>query len=189
MTPAVDPQKFREVALYLARRTESDPRCGKTKLLKILFYADFAFYRQHRRSITGLSYCKAPHGPIPDGIESLLQQLVEDRLCQWAERDAFGYKQKKLLALREPDLALLSGEELGRLERTVEDLWERTAREVSDLSHEFLGWKLADEGERIPYETVFLGEPRELSAEESAWAAEIWDEYQRTEQAPARTRA
>jgi hypothetical protein len=33
------------------------------------------------------------------------------------------------------------------------------ATEVSDLSHDFIGWKAAEFNEVIPYETVFLGDP------------------------------
>jgi hypothetical protein len=31
--------------------------------------------------------------------------------------------------------------------------------EVSELSHDHIGWKAAASGEVIPYETVFVGDP------------------------------
>ncbi|HRC85759.1 MAG TPA: Panacea domain-containing protein [Thermoanaerobaculia bacterium] len=170
-------RKFREAVLYVARESEKDPRCGKTKLFKILFYADFAAYRRRRKAITGWTYRKADFGPVPDQASAAIEEIVAEGLCAWAERDCFGYRQKKLLALREPNLDLFSGEEIDLLARTVQDLWSMTAREVSDLSHRFSGWLAAEMGEEIPYSTVFVGEPRALTADEQAWAEGAWDAY------------
>jgi hypothetical protein len=163
--------------LYVARETEQDSRCGKTKLLKILFYADFAAYRKRRKPITGRSYRKAEFGPVPDQAQAALEAMVTEGLCAWAVRDSIGYQQEKLIALREPDLELFSGEELDLIRRTIQELWPMTAKEVSDLSHRFAGWQAAAMGEEIPYNTIFVGEARELTEEEIAWATEAWQDH------------
>ena len=48
-----DDRKMKELILYLAARSEDDPRFSSTKLNKLLFYCDFTAYRQLGRSITG----------------------------------------------------------------------------------------------------------------------------------------
>lgn len=86
--------------------------------------------------------------------------MVADKLCVWAVRDYFGREQQKLLALREPDLSDFTGEEIAIVQEVIRLLWFRDASEVSDLSHQFIGWQIAALGEVIPYSTVALGTPR-----------------------------
>ena len=64
-----------------------------------------------------------------------------------------------MVALRPPRVSVFSSEELYLADQIVQDLWESSAAEVSDLSHDFIGWKAAGLNEIIPYETVFVGDP------------------------------
>jgi hypothetical protein len=152
-------EKMRELILYLAAKSESDPRFSSTKLNKLLFYCDFGAYRQLGRSITGHSYRKLQFGPAPKAMLPILEQMKGDRDCIEIERDHFGRAQRRVMALRPPDVALFTAEELRLADRIVEELWESNATEVSDISHDFIGWKIAAYNEIIPYETVFVGVP------------------------------
>ena len=169
----VSSRKFQELILYVARRGEADPRCGSTKLNKILFYADFEAYRKLGASISGELYQKLEHGPAPRRLLPAIEEMEAAGWCAWGTRDYYGFELRKLLALREPDTSLFSGPELDIVNRVIQDLWELNATEVSDLSHRFAGWQAAELGETIPYETVFVGQPRPLSPEELAWVEEL----------------
>lgn len=176
--PANEAQRFSELLLLVARATESDPRCGATKLNKILFYADFGAYRALGRSISGQAYRKLEFGPAPRSVTQAVDALVAQGVCAWADRTYFGYPLRKLVALREPSLALFTAEEVELVHRVVEDLWELNATEVSDLSHRFAGWQAAAMGEEISYNTVFVGEPQPpLTEAEAEWALEALQEY------------
>jgi hypothetical protein len=155
----MDDRKMRELILYLATRSEADPRFSSTKLNKLLFYCDFAAYRDLGRSITGHSYRKLPFGPAPKAMLPILDQMKRDQDCVEIERDHFGRTQRRVQAKRPPETSLFSAEELRLADRILADLWESSAAEVSDLSHDFIGWKAAALNEVIPYETVFVGDP------------------------------
>jgi len=159
-------QKFRELILYIARETETDPRCGKTKLYKILFYSDFWAFQKLGVSISGQEYQKLKNGPAPRQALPVIEKMSREHLCAWAERDHFGKLQQKLLALREPNLSAFSGEEIAIVQDVIRMLWHLDASEVSALSHRFIGWQLAGDGETIPYSTVALGQPRPPSLSE-----------------------
>lgn len=77
-----------------------------------------------------------------------------------------------MVALREPDLSVFSAEEVDLIHRVVRELWELNATEVSDLSHRFVGWQVASMGEEIAYGSVFVGDARPWSDEETSWALE-----------------
>jgi hypothetical protein len=54
--------------------------------------------------------------------------------------------------------------------------WERTADEISDASHNYVGWKMTKEGETIPYESIFLSDAP-LTTEEIHRGQELAREY------------
>lgn len=167
---ALSEKRFRELILYVARESQGDPRCGATKLNKILFYADFGAFRRTGSSISGRAYRKQEYGPVPDRMTKTLDAMVARGLCAWQIRDYYGLALKKLIPLREPDLSQFTGAEVDLIQRVIRELWELNATEVSDLSHRFVGWQIVEMGERIPYETVFIGEARPLSDDETQWA-------------------
>lgn len=175
--PIAETSKFEELILLVARECREDPRCGATKLNKILFYSDFLAYEELGRSISGEAYRKLERGPAPRRILPVVEDMLSAGWCTWAERDWFGLPLRKLQPLREPDLSLFSADELEVVRRVVRDLWELNATEVSDLSHRFAGWQAAAPGEEIPYETVFVDEPRRLTDEEVEWAQEAIREH------------
>ena len=170
-------KKFREMILYVARNAEHDPRCGATKLNKILFYADFWAYRKLGRSISGRAYRKREFGPVPDRMPQTIERMESAGDCAWARRDYHGRDLKKLIPLREPDLSLFDSREIDLIGRVIEELSDLNATEVSDLSHRFVGWQAASMGEKIPYETVFLGDPAPLGEDDEAWALDAIREF------------
>lgn len=169
--------KFREMVLYVAKEAQDDPKCGATKLNKILFYADFAAYRKWGASISGQEYQKLEWGPAPRRLKPEVEAMERSKDCVWAERDYYGRALRKLIALREPDLSLFSAEEVDLIRDVVDRLRELNATEVSDLSHEFLGWQAAEFGETIPYETSLIERPRPLTDDEEDYARDVAREY------------
>ncbi len=174
-------RKLRELILYISDRCETDEAYGSTRLAKTLFYADFLFYSKHGRSITGERYIRKPNGPMPDSMLAVRDQMVRDQELIVKVRDHLGFPQKRPIAIRQPALSEFSGEEIAMVNYVLSQLEGKSATEVSDLSHRFEGWQVAEDGEEIPYFTALLshGEPtpddwelaRELAAEH-ALAAE-----------------
>jgi hypothetical protein len=169
-TSQVNDRKMKELILYLATKSAEDSRFSSTKLNKLLFYCDFTAYQQLGQSITGHSYQKLQFGPAPKAMLPILEQMKRDEDCVEIERKVYGLKQRRVQAERAPETSLFSEEELRLADQILRDLWEQSATDVSDLSHEHIGWKAAAPGEIIPYETVFVGDPATpLSEEEMAF--------------------
>lgn len=166
---AVMDGKVEELILFVARATGKDERCCATKLDKILFSADFRAYDVLGRSITGRRYLKREGGPVPEGVASIVETMGSRGWCAWREQG--------LTALREPDLGGFAPEELEITRAVVRDLMPLSAAEVSERSHRFPGWQAAELGEEIPYDTVFVDEPRPMTAEEIAWAEEVLGDF------------
>jgi hypothetical protein len=168
--PEFDEPKFRNLILYIAQRGWGDPTLGKTKLWKILWMSDFLAYARTGESITGATYHHMPHGPAPGRGDRVIRHI------QIHEELRGGYMQQSPLAEIEPDLDGFSARDIAIVEEAYRQFDGMSATEASALAHEIsVGWKLTEDGERIPYETVFLS-PEEPTADDQAWAEEMISE-------------
>ena len=171
-------EKFREMILYLSHLSEEDAAYGMTKLNKLLFYADFTHFAHHGTSISGQEYQKLPHGPAPRKLLPKLNEMQRDGDLVVRERIHFNRSQRKPIALRAPKLNVFSPEEIDMINSVVDEFWGASAREMSDLSHEFAGWELAEEGDTVPYEVALVG-TREPTSGELKWARSLRSTAQR----------
>jgi Protein of unknown function (DUF4065) len=154
--------KFKELILYVAEESASDPNFGATKLNKVLFFADFLHYRTTGASISGQAYFKLAHGPAPRALKPALAEMIAEGHCVVESRPHHKREQKRVVCQRAARRNLFSAEELETIARVLAALRSKNASQVSDLSHRFIGWKAAGPQENIPYETVYLGDPAEL---------------------------
>ncbi len=164
--------KLRELVLFIAAKCASSPHFGATVLNKELFMADFIAYATLGKPITGHSYQRLEHGPAPRRLLPILEGLFADKSAAIEQRTRGGFTQKRVIALREPDLTMFTGPEMAVVSDVIETCAGATATALSQWSHRLVGWKLADEGDDIPYHTVFLSN-RKPTKEEYEYALEI----------------
>src|SRR3989344_9185129 len=76
---AVIPQyeKYKEMILAFLQGSASyrDGKVPKTKLAKLLYLADFAWYYQKLESMSGMQYLRRTYGPVPDPYFRALDEL------------------------------------------------------------------------------------------------------------------
>lgn len=155
-TQSYDPLKMSELLLLVAERSLNDRNFGKTKLNKILYYIDFEAYARLGQSVTGAEYQRRPYGPVPREITSARQELLLRGEAREDTADRFGHPQGRLVAQRKANESVFSGEELDIIQDVITGLRHMTGAAVSEKSHREPGWKVAKDGETIPYGTVFL---------------------------------
>jgi hypothetical protein len=165
-------KKFREMILLICARSEGDKKFGATKLNKLLFHSDFSAYLTFRKAITGEKYFKLKNGPAPQRLVPITLKMVEAEELAYKEVNYFGRKQKKPIALRQPDLSLFTAQEIDLIHGKISKYWNLSASEISEQSHGFLGWLVCKEREIIPYSTALVG-TRKPSPEEQAYGLEL----------------
>jgi len=128
------------------------PGVFKTKLNKLLFYADFKHFRDYSISITGTAYAHLPYGPAPERYDVLLAALqYGEGTIVLEEREFPGYVGEMVVATCPPDIAVFRPSELRVLAEVKERLGDLTAKQVSDLSHKEKGYTATSNGDLIPY--------------------------------------
>ena len=63
------------VSAFVLKFDEQNQPLYITKLLKLLFYFDFLWYKHQRKSFTGDVYVRLPYGPVPSIIKDQLDLL------------------------------------------------------------------------------------------------------------------
>lgn len=160
-----DADRFRELVLYIAHKTKGDPAFGRTKLAKVLFYADFEAYASDGRSLTGATYRALEHGPFPTELAAAEKELQRERRAvveRWEPPAEKGeYDPNHILPKDAPKLELFEAWEWTFVDHWIKEISRASAKRISELSHEHPGWQLHERDHSvIPYETQFVGRTR-----------------------------
>lgn len=150
-----DREKFRELVLYIARECAGDPGFGDTRLNKVLFFSDAFGLQYLGKPITGARYQKLDHGPAPRALLPVRSEMLES---EEVHVEKVGSPPRTItVPLREPDLSLFTAEEIELVDTVIGLFRNRTAVNVSLLSHlNSPGWNLVEMHEDVPLETQFL---------------------------------
>jgi putative zinc finger/helix-turn-helix YgiT family protein len=145
--------KFFEAIKYFCYQD----RIFKTKLMKLLFYADFGHYKNYSVSITGARYARLPYGPVPDQFERWLAALVLDEESIRKEEDwNHDYPGEVYVSVTAPDLSIFSPSELRVLAAVKEVFQNFTAKRISDISHNEVGYRKTETSQLISYDYASL---------------------------------
>ena len=115
----------------------------KTKLNKLLFYADFIMYKQSGFSMSGVQYRAIPMGPVPNNFNSIFEYLAnKDELDIYYTNFADGGtgEQFKPNPNKTFDKELFNETELQILESVAERFKNTSTNEIIEISHKEKAW-------------------------------------------------
>lgn len=124
----------------------------KTKLNKLLFYADFKHFKEYALSISGARYAHIPFGPAPDNYEMYYGALHSRKAIESSEEQyPGGYAGEIIKATVEPDLNLFSAGELRIMASVKEHFAGFNASEITAFSHKEIAYQETNNGDIISY--------------------------------------
>lgn len=167
---AFDRKKFKALVHYVCEKAV-DPSClGSVKLNKVLWYSDVISYLTTGKPITGETYIKRQHGPVPRDVVPVISELVREDKITRAKVDHFGFTKHEYVAIKKADISVFSGPEIALVDEAFKHVClDHTATSVSKETHDIV-WELADMGEVIPYEAVFATGIGEIDEADLEWA-------------------
>jgi len=154
-------EKFRQVLLYILNKVGGKPNVGMTVLYKLLYFIDFDYYEKYEEQLMGLTYIKNHHGPTPNIFGKTVEKLIEKGEIEAIKSKFYKYDQTKYLInpSLKLDLSLLSANELAHIDAELARLSDKTAVELSSLSHQDVPWITANDNAPLDYEAVFYRTP------------------------------
>jgi transcriptional regulator with XRE-family HTH domain len=154
-------KKYEQMLFAFLRSISSDGKITKTKLAKLLYLADFAWFYTHHTSMSGLSYRKIEHGPVPDYFFRLVEELEGDGKISVQPKE-------KALLISETRSGqkvgddLLRAEERGIIKKIAGKWKDKDTKEIVDFTHNQLPYTFADKGSIIPYELITQEDPQHV---------------------------
>ena len=138
-------EKFINAVLFFAKRT--DPKkFGITKLVKLLFFADFLHFEKYGRPIIGDQYYRLPEGPVPTASYDLYIDTFKLKKKTGLEEYIMVKKEK----VGEHDMHRIEA-----LKKANEDVFSESDLEVmNDIAKKFYdatGTGMAKQTHEIPF--------------------------------------
>ncbi len=155
-------EKYKQMVLaFLRVGADSRGKVPKTKLAKLLYLADFAWFYRNLQSMSDMQYRRIQYGPVPDLYFRALDELFESGKIDIEKKDEALLISQAGSAPNAP-LDLLSAEEQ-KLISDVATKWRgKRTQEIVDFTHEQLPYQICAENELIPYELIIQEDPNNV---------------------------
>ena len=149
----VNYEKLRNLLLYVVSKVGAKPNVGETVIYKLLYFIDFDYYEKNGCWITGLSYIKNHYGPTPDSdFFAVTADMRDTGELEIITTDYFDFIQKKYLPVVQPKLSCFTADEIKHIDWVLDRLSDKSASELSALSHKDMPWIATRSGQRIDYQ-------------------------------------
>ncbi|MDD5013430.1 MAG: helix-turn-helix domain-containing protein [Candidatus Pacebacteria bacterium] len=156
-------QKYKHMILtFLRTNVSKDGKIPKTKLAKLLYLADFAWFYHSLESMSGMQYRKIVYGLVPDIFFRVLDELEEDgkiiidRKCDDG-KDMFLVSESE--SNKNEKIQTISTEEKDLMKKIAEKWKDKKTQEIVNFTHNQLPYSLCRENELIPYELITQEDP------------------------------
>jgi uncharacterized phage-associated protein len=156
--PTLQISKFKNVLLYILERCAGKPNVGETVLYKLLYFSDFNYYELYEEHLTGAKYRKLPYGPVPQKLDTIINQMIDKSLLQRVKTEYHDYPQIRYLPLVKADLTELKASEKEVIDKVIGQMSDWSAAAISNYSHKDIPWLASKEGDEINYELAFYRE-------------------------------
>ena len=165
-----DREKLKALVLYVIWRVGQADGFGATKLNKALWFSEARHYMMYGSPITGETYIRQPHGPVPEHVDEICRELELEGIVARRTERYFGKDLTRFVADEPPDVAHFSCDELNVVDWWVKHIAEEhTASSISELSHNY-AWEIAANGEAIPLYAILSSRIRAPLGKELEWA-------------------
>ena len=153
----LDPLKFRQViTACIAYGADSDGKITKTKLAKLIYLVDFAWFYHHKKPMTGALYRAIQRGPVADEYFRVIDQLFENQVITIEPKGAA----LMISAIDEQkEFDQLNRLELGMVKKVCDKWRGRTTQDIVDFTHNQAPYKNTSPGGFVAYKYILLEDP------------------------------
>ena len=141
-------EKLTEMVVFFAEKVQP----FKTKMNKLLFYADFIMFKQSCFSISGIRYKAIDMGPVPNNFQSIFEYLFnKEEINIITTEFPQGYTGEQFIARKNRpfNAGLFTVEELDVLEQVSQSFMQTSTNDMIALSHLEKAWKENEKNKNV----------------------------------------
>lgn len=137
---------------------DKDGKITKTKLAKLAYLVDFAWYYEHLISLTGLQYRRLEQWPVPNEYFRTIDSLLN----AGAIKIEFKGIAQLIRNTESPSTSKLSSDEIQLIQEICTKWKGKSTKDIVEFTHKQLPWSICQDGEIIPYELITQEEPNHV---------------------------
>lgn len=156
-------EKYRQMIHAFLRLNASLP---KTKLAKLLYFADFAWYYKHLESMSGMQYRKIQYGPVADTYFRLIDEMFDNGEISVEKKSTQTGNEAMLIsetrAGAKESLTQLSKSELGLIQ-SINKKWQgKPTKDIVNFTHKQMPYIFAEDNDIVSYEVFGQENPEDI---------------------------
>jgi transcriptional regulator with XRE-family HTH domain len=154
-----DYEKYKQMILAFLRL---DKKITKTKLAKLLYFADFGWFYYHLESMSGMQYRKIQYGPVADSYFRIIDEMFDqgEIIIEQTKDGAMLISQTR--SGSKIGLPLVSGEEQ-KLIKNIEEKWKgKKTSEIVGFTHKQFPYIFAEDNDIVSYDVFAQEDPDEI---------------------------
>jgi len=149
--------KYKQMILAFLRLNKSVP---KTKLAKLLYFADFGWYYSHLESMSGMQYRKIQYGPVADTYFRLIDEMFDNGEISIEQTENGAMLVAQTRSGAKEKLAGLSQEESKLIEKINKKWKTKRTSDVVAFTHKQMPYMFAEDNDIVSYD-IFTQENQE----------------------------
>lgn len=118
----------------------------KTQINKLAFFSDFLDIKNNKKQISSFRYAHAPYGPVIDDFDEAINDLIQANIFYFKIDDD---DKTIIYANIKCHEEIFDKNELFIMNDVYKKYGNLTSKQLSDISHDFIGWKNTKDGEII----------------------------------------
>jgi len=157
-------EKYKQMILVYIRNAGSkkDGKITKTKLAKLVYLADFAWFYKHLESMSGMQYRKIQYGPVSDSYFRAIDELFELGQIKITPTDDGAMLISETRNGAKVSLSEINSEE-EKLIKNISSKWrDKNTQEIVAFTHNQLPYLIADDDSIISYGLITQEDPDEV---------------------------
>ena len=144
-----DLTKMNHMVIFFASKLLSVP---KTKMNKLLWYADFLLFKEFSLSSSGANYLRIKYGPVPNHYDLIYDMMIEEELISKEDERIGDYNGEVIRSLSNYDSTLFTNNEITVFKFIANYFKKYSATAIKKKSHAEIPFKKTDLQQIISYE-------------------------------------
>ncbi|MDP2629831.1 MAG: DUF4065 domain-containing protein [Candidatus Uhrbacteria bacterium] len=152
-------EKYKQMILAFLRLNKNVP---KTKLAKLLYFADFGWFYTHLESMSGMPYRRIQYGPVADTYFRLIDEMFDAGEISIEQTGNGAMLVSETRSGAKAKLSEISKEE-SKLIKDINEKWkEKRTADIVTFTHKQMPYMFAEDNDIVSYEVFGQENPEDI---------------------------
>lgn len=154
-----DYEKYKQMILAFLRENKE---ITKTKLAKLLYFADFAWFYENLESMSGMQYRKIKYGPVADSYFRIIDEMFDSGEISIEQKSEGAMMISQTRSGAKLSLDKIKTKEKDLIKRINAKWKDKKTSEIVDFTHKQMPYIFANDNDIVSYDIFGQEDPDEI---------------------------